>query len=67
MCLNITAFNGQQFMLVMFVLTFFSFITRFDKRDLILERNSCQVGVSVSKLGQVFLHLESLVVIYSAN
>ena len=51
-------------MLLMFVLTFFSFITRFDKRDLTLEKNRCQVGMSVSKLGQeVFFHLQSLVIV----
>ena len=48
----------------MFVLTFFSFITRFDERDLALERNRCQVGMSVSKLGQeVFFRPQSLVIV----
>ena len=48
----------------MFVLTFFSFITRFDKRDLTLERNHCQVGTSVCNLEQeVFFHLQSLVIV----
>ena len=41
-----------------------SFINRFNKRDLTSERNCCQVGMSVSKLGQlVFFQLQSLVVI----